>query len=305
MLGETFPQVKNLVCADSTLPLLSVVFREHFGLVESLNFSNCGIDSWESLVCLGALQHLSTLKLCSNPLSRIFPVSSDSFPHLKQLNVESTGLNLLQNLLSLDSFPSLVNLRISSTPLAQRFNDHSRMMLISYLPKITHLNGSKFDPKERLVAERSFIREFSADSGSEQHATLETSAEVASLVHALLPEEVEINAQVFTRLIAQHGKVLKFAEVSLAPPTEATLHLQTEEGEQATARLPLKAKVKDLKQTCEAMFGIPAEQMKLFYGDHEMLAVMGLEVLRFENKTLGSVGMKDDDIIVVARKDSS
>ena len=67
----------------------------------------------------------------------------------------------------------------------------------------------------------------------------------------------------------------------------------------------MKAKVKDLKHTCEAMFGIPAEQMKLFYGDHEMLAVMGLEVLRFENKTLGSVGMKDDDIIVVARKDSS
>ena len=305
MLGETFPLVRNLVCADAALQSLSVVFRDHFGMVESLNFSNCGLESWESLACLGNLQHLSTLKLSQNPLSRILPVPSDSFAQLKQLNVENTALNLLLDLLSLDSFPALLNLRISGTPLTQRFSDHSRMMLISYLPKVTHLNGSKLESKERLAAERSFIREFSADSGSDRHATLETSAEMTSLVHVLLPEEIEINAHTFTRLLSMHGKVLKFAEVSLAPPTEATLHLQTEEGEQATARLPLKAKVKDLKHTCEAMFGIPAEQMKLFYGDHEMLAVMGLEVLRFENKTLGSVGMKDDDIIVVARKDSS
>lgn len=297
--------MKNLVCAESVLPVLSVVFPTHFLMVESLNFSNCGIDSWEALSCLGTLPHLSTLKLCQNPLSRIALPTCDTFIPLKQLNLEDTAVGRLSDLTALDRFPSLINLRISNTPLTQRFNDHSRMILISYLPKITHLNGSKLDSKERLGAERSFIREFSADSGSNQHATLDTSAEVPSLVHALLPEEVEINAETFARLISQHGQVLKFANVSLAPPTEATLHLQTEEGEQATARLPLKAKVKDLKQTCESLFGIPVEQMKVFYGDHEMMAVLGLEVLRFENKTLGSVGMKDDDIIVVARKDSS
>ena len=274
-------------------------------MVESVNLSNCGIMTWDDIDCLGNLPHLSILKLIQNPFSRVNPATGSQFQSLTQLNLEETGLNLLPELRNLSTYPSLLNLRIGNTPFAHRFQAHSRMMLLCYFPHLTHLNGAKIDSKEKFSAERNFVREFSAESGSDRHAGLEVPADSHPLVHLLLPEEMECNGMVFARLVSQHGQVLKFAEVSLAPPTEATLHLQTEEGEQATARLPLKAKVKDLKQTCEGLFGIPTTDMKLFYGDHEMLQVMGLEVLRFENKTLGSMGMKDDDIIVVARKNSS
>ena len=285
------------------LPDLEAVFPTKFSQLEMLNLSKSGVTAWGQIQCVGACTTLKALKLCHNPIADI-PEFAGLFPTLKQLNLEETNISSLHSLQHINCFPALTDLRINGTPLTQRFTDHSRMILISDLPHVVNLNGSKLNSKERLHSERNFVREFSLASGSEQHAELDASEDTNPMIRYLAAHELPVNRAVFQRLFTSHGQVYKFAEVNLAPPTDVMLHLQTEEGERSTATFPLQLKVKDLKATCEAMFGIPIANMKLFYGDHEMLQVMGLEVLRFDSKTLGSYNMKDDDIIVVARKDS-
>jgi hypothetical protein len=57
-----------------------------------------------------------------------------------------------------------------------------------------------------------------------------------------------------------------------------------------------------LKKLCKNLFGIPENQQKLYYLDAEV-PTYGMEILRFENKVLSSLRMKDNDIIVVRIKD--
>ena len=53
------------------------------------------------------------------------------------------------------------------------------------------------------------------------------------------------------------GEVFKFAEVDMAPPTEATLKLHTDEGREAMETVLLSWTVKDLAKLIKSLFGIP------------------------------------------------
>ena len=58
----------------------------------------------------------------------------------------------------------------------------------------------------------------------------------------------------------------------------------------------------NLKKLCQNLFGIPEKQQKLYYLDSEV-PILGMEMLRFDNKVLRTLKMKDNDVIVIRLKD--
>jgi hypothetical protein len=109
-----------------------------------------------------------------------------------------------------------------------------------------------------------------------------------------------VNAQVYSTAFAKRGEVFKFADVSLAPPTEATVQFETNDAAPVTKTIELTATVGEVKAMCEEWFGIPARQVQLYYNDVGM--EQGLELLTHNSRSMICVGVKTGDSFVVDRK---
>ena len=276
-----------------------VFCNNSFAKITKLNLAYCKIQNFQDLIGLGLYENLSELKLCNNPISK-FEIPS-GFATLRKLNIEGTKVNDMVSLYRLNAFPALTEVRAGNTPLAERLKDHLRKVLVSYLHKATKVNGGYVDPKERTGHERQFVRDFSDPTNPKEHTD---SGEYISklLGFQLETEEIEVNKEVFLVHSKTHGTVLKFAEVNLAPPKIANLVIETEDGRKEVREVPLGWKVSNLKKLCQGLFGIPQARQKLFYLDGEV-PIFGMELLRFDNKLLRSMKMKDNDVIIVRVKD--
>ena len=87
----------------------------------------------------------------------------------------------------------------------------------------------------------------------------------------------------------------------MAPPTEATLKLHTDEGREAMETVLLSWTVKDLAKLIKSLFGIPLNQMTLYYEDQDLAeSHANFEHMRTGSRTLASYRMKDGDGILIA-----
>ena len=297
IISRTFPELVSLELRGSVVDIQGS-FESGFPKLIKLNLAFCKINDFNDLSILSTHPTLLELKLCNNPLRQLRYHSG--FSTLKKLNLEGTGVSDLVSVHNLNQFPALTEIRLGNTPLGERTNNHFRKILIAYLPKATKLNGGYVEIKERNVHERQFIRDFSDPNNSSAHVS-ENEYLYKLVGLGLLDEEAEPNRQAFSRLLAKHGTVHKFAEISLAPPTTANLIFETEDGRSEQKEVPLGWTVANLKKLCQGLFAIPEKQQKLYYLDSEVPAY-GMEPLRFENKQLKSMKMKDDDVIKVCIK---
>ncbi|CAG9327182.1 TBCEL_2 [Blepharisma stoltei] len=300
IMSKTFPNIETLVLRASRIDFIEV-FRDCFQNVTRLNLGKCDIREFSQIEALSVMENLQELKLYNNPIAEIINVSHlDGFKKLKRLNLSFTQIRDLQSIYNLNSFPVLTELRINDSTFSERFKEHARKILINYLQNIEEINGSKVSVKERTTAERQFLRDFSDPADISRHVMQPTKE---TLFEWLIPEEIPTNIQVFDKVHSKHGNVLKFAEVNLAPPTEALVHIRLEEGESQDHVVSLSWKVRDLKTLCERIYGIPKSEQKLFYGDHEVMEHLGFDLLRFDNQNLSALNLKDNDVILVRRKD--
>ena len=299
VISSVFPDLYSLELRGSTLSVPHSFCNNSFGSIVKLNLSYCKISNFQDLSVLGVYENLSELKLCNNPISKLeFP---SGFARLRKINIEGTKVSDLVSFYSLNFFPALTEIRAGNTPLAERLKDHLRKVLIAYLHKATKVNGGYVDPKERTLHERQFVRDFSDPSNPKEYASC--AEYILSLVgFSIEPEETEVNAAVFQVHSKTYGTVHKFAEVSLAPPTTANLIFETEDGRKEVKEVPLGWKVSNLKKLCQGLFGIPQTLQKLYYLDAEV-PMYGMELLRFDNKELRHLKMKDNDVITVRVKD--
>jgi hypothetical protein len=97
--------------------------------------------------------------------------------------------------------------------------------------------------------------------------------------------------------------VFKFADVNLAPPTEATVHFETFNRLKGTHTVLLKWTVRELKLYIEEWFGIKPNICQLFYVDPDLEC--GPELLRRDTITLINLRVKDDDKFIVDSKKTS
>lgn len=295
IVSKTFPDLVSLEFRGSLINLPETFTDGSFSTISKLNLAYCKIKDFSELEILSTYPSLSEIKLCNNPITSIhYP---GGFMTLKKLNLEGTNINDLATLYLLNQFPILTEIRLGNTPLSSRAKSHLRKLLVSYLPRATKLNGGLVIEKERTSHERQFIRDFSDPNNSTSHSSdLEYLRKLIGF--SLLEEEVTPNVEVFNRLFTLHGIVHKFAEISLAPPTKANLIFEVEDGRKELKTVPLNMTVGNLKKLCEKLFEIPTKSQKLLYLDSEV-PMMGLELLRFENKLLRNYKMKDDDVIKI------
>ena len=264
-----------------------------------MNLAYCKIRNFQDIISLSTYPNLAELKLCNNPIETL--EYNSGFLSLKKLNLEGTLLNNLSFVDILNQFPVLTEIRLGNTPLTTRLKDHMRKIMIAYLHKATKVNGGYVDAKERILHERQFIRDFSDPDDSKEHVS--SSEYLLKLLGFHLEDsEVDSNKKKILMHLQNHGRVHKFAEVNLAPPTTANLIFETEDGRKETKEVPLGWKVLNLKKLCQNLFGIPEKQQKLYYLDSEV-PILGMEMLRFDNKVLRTLKMKDNDVIVIRLKD--
>lgn len=295
IISRTFPELNSLVFRGSVLNIPETFLNNTFSNIIKLNLAYCRICDFDDLAQLSNFENLAELKLCNNPIGKIEYRSG--FLKLKKINVEGTQLVDLVSASQLNIFPSLTEIRMGNTPLSQRLGEHLRKVLMAYLQKATKINGGYIDAKERANHERQFIRDFSEPGNLNEHVT--NIEYIMKLLGFHLDEqELEVNKNIFQILLKTHGTVHKFAEVNLAPPTIANLIFETEDGRKEVKEVPLGWKVVNLKKLCQNLFNIPQAKQKLYYLDHE-LPIYGMELLRFDNKVLWTLKMKDNDVILV------
>ena len=299
VINKNFPNLATLELRGSTINVPAVFSVPSFENLIKLNLAYCKIRNFQDIEALNSYSKLAELKLCNNPIETI--EYHGGFLSLRKLNLEGTKLNNLSHVDNLNLFPALTEIRLGNNPLAKRLNNHLRKMMVSYLYKATKINGGIVDSKERTLHERQFIRDFSDPDNSNEHSN--SSEYLGKLLGFQLEKtEIDINKRIYLSHLQAHGTVHKFAEVNLAPPTTANLIFETEDGRKETKEVPLGWKVVNLKKLCQGLFGIPENQQKLFYLDSE-IPIIGMEILRFDNKVIRSIRMKDNDVIMVRVKD--
>ena len=295
IVSKTFPELVSLEFRGTLLNIPETFSDGSFSTISKLNLAYCKISDFSEMEALSSYPVLQEIKLCNNPVTSVN--YAGGFMTLKKLNLEGTQINDLSTIYMLNQFPALTEVRFGNTPLSSRTKSHLRKLLVSYLPRATKLNGGIVNEKERTSHERQFVRDFSDQSNSASHSPdLEYLRKLVGF--SLLEEELGPNIEVFNRLVVLHGIVHKFAEISLAPPTKANLIFEVEDGRKELKTVPLNMTVGNLKKLCEKLFDIPTKNQKLLYLDSEV-PMMGLEMLRFENKLLRNYRMKDDDVIKV------
>lgn len=229
IISKVFPAVETLVLRGFRMDAMDL-FRDSFRRILKLNLGKSQIRDFSQIEILSTLENLQELKLYNNPLVSVPDVTNlEGFKSLRRLNLAATQIGDLNSISNLNTFPVLTELRIADANFSIRFKDHTRKLLISYLPNIEEINGSKATSKERATAERQFLRDFNDPYDISRHVMQPTKD---TLFEDLTPEEIPVNVQVFERLHIKHGSINKFAEINLAPPTEALIHFQTEEGEE-------------------------------------------------------------------------
>ena len=229
------------------------------------------------------------------------PEGFEGFNSLVLLNLEDTAINNWNDMYALGQI-QLKELRISNVPLSSRFGDMFRNMVVSYIQSLDKLNGGgSITSTDRKTCERAFIREFRDNENCSVQCTPEQAESEGTALTLLTAEEQILNAKVYTTCFEKWGEVFKFAEVDLAPPTEARLNFHTEDERQQTETVLLSWTVKELKKLVKTIFGIPIAQQVLYYEDQDLKEGThgGLDMLREGTRTLLSYRMKDGDGIMI------
>lgn len=299
ILSSTFPDIISLELRGSFLDIPNTFIQNSFKNLIKLNLAYCKLKNFQELEVLSLYENLAELKLCNNPIEKV--VELGGFPKLRKINLEGTNIIDLPSIYALNSYPVLTEIRVGNTPLCNRLRDHVRKVLVAYLFKATKINGGYVDKKERTLHERQFIRDFSDPNNGNSHVKSAEYLDKLVGFHLEL-EEVEINEKIFQSALKTHGHVYKFADISLDPPTTANLNFETEDGRKEIREVPLTWKVSNLKKLCESLFQIPEKKQKLYYLDCEV-PIFGMELLRFDNKVLRTLKIKDNDVITVREKD--
>lgn len=292
VVSDCFPEVEMLVLGSLKTNFTSV-FDECFVNIKSLHLPQSNVTSPEDLLMLAKLPFLEELILAGNDLEAIPELEDSDFRKLKELNLENTLVSSLHCINNLNSLESLKHVRLNNTPVQNRLSSQFRTILISYLPKVSILNGGHIDSHERTTAERQFLRDFSDPEDPSLHKPEKP----------LVSSEHSLNAKVFEVVLGKRGVVYKFAEVNLAPPKEAMVVFRTEETEEQYC-VPLNWKLPNLKKMLEKIYGIPSEEQELWYGDHEVIFALGFQLLDNPKKKLWELKFKDEDIVLVKRADS-
>ncbi|KAG5177088.1 putative beta-tubulin folding cofactor E [Tribonema minus] len=125
-----------------------------------LDLSDCGLDSWEQVVAFAALPALVSLILNHNPIPSVGPIDyTADFQALEALQLVGCAIASWADVDALSGVAALRSLRFGACPLTANMSAaEARAIVIARLPSIHKVNGSPVGPRERVEAERAYLR---------------------------------------------------------------------------------------------------------------------------------------------------
>lgn len=130
-----------------------------FETLRLLDISSCRLEEWSQVEAFGRFPNLKELLLDGNPLRQVLPVKKDQFCALQRISISSSSLSAWSDVDAISTFPAIVQLRLSHVPLfAGKGASEVRPIVISRIENLTFFNGSGIGHRERIDAEKAYLR---------------------------------------------------------------------------------------------------------------------------------------------------
>jgi len=299
-IANTFPNLITLVIKQSKLKDIAFLPESNFSSILRLNLAYNELTQWEQILPASKLPNLELLSLVGNKVSQITkPESTEGEPYfrtLRVLNLEETSIDNWTSLSNLSAIPLLEDVRVTKTPLAMRYGDDTRKFTIALNPGLKIVNGGKVDADERKSSERAFVREFrDAEDCSKLQTIAESKLSEKAYLASMTEEDIETLGPHYTRLVGKVGEVFRFAEVDMTAPVDVLLHFEAYDGRVESHRIGLNLAVGELRDFCESMFGIPRDEIRLWFGAIGTV----FKEMKLDTRKLHSFKMSDDDTVLV------
>lgn len=124
-----------------------------------LDLSGCNLDEWSQLLYFATLPCLEEVLLDGNPLENILPCVVGGFTNLSRMSCSSTKLKQWSDIDAIATYSGMSNLRLSHIPLfSGRGASEVRPFVIGRIAQLEFFNGSTVHARERLDAEKQYLR---------------------------------------------------------------------------------------------------------------------------------------------------
>ncbi|CAM9383954.1 unnamed protein product [Chrysoparadoxa australica] len=162
-LVPNMPQLKELYLADNDLSDLEMCSSlEGLAGLHVLDVSECRICEWSQVAAFGSLPTLEVLSLNHNPLEAVTMEAGgapQAFPSLHTVSLVGTKISSWHSVEQVGELPALTNLRFAACPLSSQMSStEARAIILGRLPKLRRVNGSDVSSKERVEAEKTYLR---------------------------------------------------------------------------------------------------------------------------------------------------
>ncbi len=129
-----------------------------------LDVSGCGIESWSQMYYFAQLPSLQEVLLDGNPLDTVSLCPVDGFKCLTRISISSTNLGNWSSIDALATYPELTSVRLSHIPLfSGKGASEVRPYVIGRVSALVFFNGSTVHPRERMDAEKIYLRSIMRD----------------------------------------------------------------------------------------------------------------------------------------------
>lgn len=310
---------------------------KHFALKRLYLCNNPKLTNWEELdKLLIAFPSLEALSIAECNISQI-PENLDrsrEWRKLCGLNINGWPIKEWPVIERLNQLPSLVDLKCRNLEILNNI-DEPRHHLIARLPKLQRLNGSEIEEREH--AEKAFLRFFMANSHLERpsrfHELIQIHGEVGPVdidVDLSPPSHAQIRVIYLNRTFFKDEneddilmsedfltKLMDNVEPALdsmdlvdnaegASENEGDGKLvrlfKDEKQEVLGLTIDLRQSVRKFKSTLASLFHLTSQSLILYYIDHEMVGLMGPELLKHNQKKLWNYNVQDGDQFIVEER---
>lgn len=312
---------------------------KHLALKRLYLCNNPKLTNWEELdKLLIAFPSLEALSIAECNISQI-PDNLDrarEWRKLCGLNINGWPIKEWPVIERLNQLPSLVDLKCRNLEILNTI-DEPRHHLIARLPKLQRLNGSEIEEREH--AEKAFLRFFMANSHLERpsrfHELIQIHGEVGSVdidvdlsppSHAQIrviylnrsyftdenDDDIFMSEDFLTKLMDNVEPALD--SMDLVDSNEPTNENEGQ-GENKLVRLfkdekqevlgltvDLRQSVRKFKSTLASLFHLRSQNLILYYIDHEMVGLMGPELIKHNQKKLWNYNVQDGDQFIVEER---
>mmetsp|Transcript_34143 Transcript_34143/g.34796 ORF Transcript_34143/g.34796 Transcript_34143/m.34796 type:complete len:359 (-) Transcript_34143:109-1185(-) len=241
-----------------------------FSKLRVMDLSACHISSWRQVLYLGTLPCLSELRLDGNPISSTLSAPAHFFAVLQQITMGSTNLSNWSDVDALSTYPSLKSLRLSHVPLLRnKSSSEARVEVVGRLPQLMFFNGSTISAKEKLDAERTYLRRTMRSLAELKERAAEGDAQAQYTVQhfdSFHPRLQELSVRFAADLIAASSAT---GQTSLSSDMiTVRLHNLSTGGSEAqpkVKRLPASLVICKLKLMIKQLYGVAPHVQQLSY----------------------------------------